>query len=163
MQPGHVPRGKPQHRSAWCKERLGWIAPTVIDPSVPQKLALSPIYKSPRECYKVLVRPDGSEYFLLENRTATGFDAALPGHGLLIWRVVGGKPILEKSHGVAGPSGPRAYPSLVPYPSKANRSFTPATTPSSRSVNGGGLPVHLTEIRRLPGGRVALLVGYEYE
>ena len=41
-----------------------------------------------RECFKVLVRPDGSEYFLLENRRKKGFDAHLPGEGLLIWRVV---------------------------------------------------------------------------
>ena len=60
--------GKPQHYSPWCKERLGWLKPTVIDPTVKQKLVLSPIEGSPKECFKVLVRPDGSEYLLLENR-----------------------------------------------------------------------------------------------
>jgi M6 family metalloprotease-like protein len=157
-----TPRGRPQHMSAWCKERLGWITPTIIDPTVPQKLILSPIYKSPRECYKVLARPDGSEYFLLENRTATGFDASLPAHGLLIWRVVRGRPILEESHGIAGPAGPRSFPSLVPYPSKANDAFTPFTVPSSRAQLGGGTPVHITNIRRLPDGRITFFIGYEF-
>jgi M6 family metalloprotease-like protein len=55
---------RPQHLSAWCKEKLGWVKPTVVDPSVKQKLILAPIGDS-RECLKVLVRPDGSEYFLL--------------------------------------------------------------------------------------------------
>jgi hypothetical protein len=99
---------------------------------------------------------------LLENRTATGFDADLPGQGLLIWRVSGGRPILEESHGVAGPKGPTVHLPLVPYPSKVNNAFTPITTPSSRSAGGGGLPVWITNIRRLPDGRVTLHVGYEF-
>jgi M6 family metalloprotease-like protein len=157
-----TPRGRPQHMSAWCKERLGWVKPTLIDPAVPQKLILSPIYKSPKECYKVLTRSDGSEYFLLENRTATGFDASLPAHGLLIWRVVRGRPILEESHGIAGPAGPRSFPSMVPFPSKSNDAFTPFTVPSSRSQLGDGNPVHITNIRRLPDGRITFFIGYEF-
>ncbi len=155
-------RGRPQHMSAWCKERLGWLTPTAIDPAVPQDLVLSPIYKSPRECFKVPVRPDGSEYFLLENRAAHGFDAALPAHGLLVWRVVRGRPILEESHGVAGPSGPRVYANMVPFPSKSNDSFTPFTVPSSRAQLGGGTPVHITNIRKLPDGRITFSIGREF-
>ena len=63
---------RPQHLSAWCKERLGWLRPTVIDPTRPQKLILAPVESSARECVKVLVRPDGSEYFLLEVRRPQG-------------------------------------------------------------------------------------------
>jgi M6 family metalloprotease-like protein len=154
---------RPQHLSAWCKEKLGWITPTVIDPTKAQKLVLAPIESSPKECFKVLVRPDGSEYFLLEVRARRGFDADLPGEGLLIWRVVNGRPILEESHGVEGPTGPTVHLAAVPYPSVANDSFTPDTIPSSRSPKGGGLPVHINDIRRLPDGRVSFRVGYEYE
>jgi M6 family metalloprotease-like protein len=154
--------GRPQHLSAWCKEKLGWLKPAVIDPTVKQKLILGPVEDSPNECYRVLVRPDGSEYFLLENRRRTGFDADLPGEGLLIWRVVNDRPILEESHGVEGPSGPTVFLRAVPYPSPMNNAFTPDTTPSSRSPQGGGLPVHITEIQRLPDGRIAFQIGYEY-
>jgi hypothetical protein len=35
-------------------------------------------------------------------------------------------------------------------------------TPSSRAQLGGGLPVHITNIRRLPDGRITFYVGYEY-
>lgn len=158
-----TPNGRPQHMSAWCKERLGWITPTVIDPTLKQKLVLSPINGSNKECFKVLVRPDGSEYLLLENRKKTGFDQSLPADGLLIWRVVVNRPILEESHGVEGPEGPRVYPNSVPYPSPANTAYTPYTVPSSRSQLGGGLPVHLTHIRRLPDGRIAFQIGYEFQ
>ena len=55
-----------------------------------------------------IVKPDGSEYFLLENRRKKGFDGDLPAEGLLVWRVVNNHPILEESHGVEGPAGPGA-------------------------------------------------------
>ncbi|MCX6910131.1 MAG: M6 family metalloprotease domain-containing protein [Verrucomicrobia bacterium] len=155
--------GRPQHFSAWCKEQLGWLKPAVIDPAVKQKLVLAPVEGSTTECFKVLARPDGSEYFLLENRRKKGFDQSLPGEGLLIWRVVRERPFLEESHGVEGPMGPRVYLRSVPFPSASNNAFTPYTTPSSRAQLGGGLPVHITNIHQLDDGRVTFHVGYEYE
>ncbi|MBI3878470.1 MAG: M6 family metalloprotease domain-containing protein [Verrucomicrobia bacterium] len=155
--------GRPEHFSAWCKEQLGWIKPVVLDPAVKQKLILGPMEGATNECFKILARPDGSEYFLLENRRKKGFDASLPAEGLLIWRVIGNRPILEESHGVQGPAGPRVYLGSVPFPSKANHSFTPYTTPSSRSQLGGGAPVFVTNIRQLGDGRIAFEIGYEFD
>jgi hypothetical protein len=155
--------GRPQHFSAWCKEKLNWTKPAVIDPTVKQKISLAPVESSPKECVKVLVRPDGSEYFLLEYRAKKGFDESLPAQGLLIWRVVGNRPILEEAHGVEGPAGPRVFRDYVPFPNESNRSFTPYTTPSSRSQLGGGLPVWITNIEKLPNGRIGFDIGYEYQ
>lgn len=162
MSNGHGQEGRPLHLSAWCKEQLGWLQPAVVQPTVKQRLILAPIEGSPYECFKVLVRPDGSEYFLLENRAARGFDRDLPGEGLLIWRVVNGRPVLEESHGLAGPEGPRRYAAQVPFPSTANNAFTPYTTPSSKSPLGGGYPVSITNIRRLPDGRITFHLGEDY-
>ena len=156
-------RGRPQHFSAWCKEQLGWLKPTVIDPRDKQKLILSPVERSANECFKVLLQPDGSEYLLLENRRQFGFDASLPSEGLLIWRVVNNRPVLEESHGIAGPAGPQAFRDAVPYPSSSNNSFTPYTTPSSKAKSGEGLPVHITNIRELSDGRVSFYIGYEFQ
>ncbi len=156
-------RGRPQHFSAWCKEKLGWLTPTVIDPAVKQKLILSPVEGTARECYKIPIRADGSEYLLLENRRQIGFDKSLPSAGLLIWRVVNNKPALEESHGIDGPAGPGSFRDAVPYPSNSNNAFTPFTMPSSRSQLGGGLPVHITNIRELSDGRITFYVGYEFE
>lgn len=155
--------GRPQHFSAWSKEVLGWVKPTVIDPAVRQKLVLAPIETDPAQCFKIKVRPDGSEYFLLEVRAKTGWDEKLPGEGLLIWRVVNNKPVLEESHGVEGARGPNVHLSSVPYPSAANDSFTPYTIPSSKSQLGGGAAVYITNIRRLPDGRVTFHIGYDYQ
>ncbi len=155
--------GRPEHMSAWCKEQMGWLTPAVLDPTVKQKLILRPVEQSPKECYKVLLRPDGSEYLLLENRRKTGFDTSLAAEGLLIWRVVGNRPILEEAHGVEGPAGPRVFPTSVPFPSPENASFTPHTTPSSRSQLGGGNPVYLTNIQKLPDGRITFAIGYQFD
>ena len=157
------PNGRPQHFCAWSKEQLGWLNPVVIDPTVKQKLILGPVEGSSTECLKVLVRRDGTEYFLLENRRKTGFDTSLPAQGLLIWRVVDNRPVLEESHGVTGPSGPRVFLPSVPFPSRSNNSFTPYTTPSSRSQLGGGLPVYISGIRQLQDGRITLEIGYVFE
>jgi M6 family metalloprotease-like protein len=159
---GPLGNGRPQHLCAWSKETLGWVKPTVLDPTVKQKLILAPIEDSAKECFKILVRADGSEYFLLENRRRKGFDTDLPAEGLLIWRVVNDRPVLEESHGVEGASGPRVFQDLIPYPSSANNAFTPYTTPSSRSLRGG-LPVYITEIRQLRDGRIAFQIGYDYQ
>jgi M6 family metalloprotease-like protein len=155
--------GRPQHFSAWCKEQLGWLHPAVIDPAVKQRLVLAPVEGSTNECFKVLVRPDGSEHLLLENRRRVGFDRSLSGDGLLIWRVVAGRPILEESHGIEGAAGPRVFAASVPYPSRSNHAFTPETTPSSRSLLGGGARVSITDIRELADGRVTFQLGYDFQ
>ena len=159
--------GRPQHFSAWCKEQLGWLKPVPVDPRVKQRIVLSPVEDDPGECVKVLLKPDGSEYLLLENRQQKGFDAKLPAAGLLIWRVLPGnanqKVFLEESHGVEDSTGPRSFLGAVPYPSPANASFTPYTTPSSRPQTGGGLDAWITDIRRLPDGRVSFAIGYEFQ
>jgi M6 family metalloprotease-like protein len=164
-----LPNGRPQHFSAWSKEQMGWLNPVVIDPRVKQKLILAPIEDSASECLKVMVRADGSEYFLLENRQKKGWDKELPADGLLIWRVLPGsnrgtqQVYLEEAHGVEGPTGPRVFTGAVPFPNPANHSFTRFTTPSSKSQLGGGLDVSITQITRLPDGRIALRIGYEYQ
>ncbi len=160
--------GRPQHFSAWCKQELGWIKPKLIDPRVKQKIVLAPIEDNPGECLKIPIRPDGSEYLLLENRKRKGFDVDLPADGLLIWRVIPGnrgtQPVfLEESHGIQDSNGPRSFTGAVPYPSPANNSFTPFTTPSSKSQLGGGFDVWITNIQRLHDGRIALQVGYEFQ
>jgi len=76
----------PAEFSAWSKIRLGWLTPTdvttaLIGTSIPQVETTGTAFR--------LGIPGGSplEYFLIENRQAAGFDAALPGSGLLIWHV----------------------------------------------------------------------------
>jgi hypothetical protein len=82
---------------------------------------------------------------------------------LLIWRVVAGRVFLQESHGITDTTGPRVFLTSVPFPSDANDSFTPFTTPSSRAELAGGLPVYLTNIRSLPDGRIAFHIGHTFQ
>lgn len=76
----------PGHLCAWAKARLGWIAPAVVTGA--QVLQLQPIEQDKGGVYRLWTGGAvGSDYLLIEARQATGFDHALPGAGLLIWRI----------------------------------------------------------------------------
>ncbi|NJD77098.1 MAG: M6 family metalloprotease domain-containing protein [Candidatus Methanoperedens sp.] len=89
----------PGHLSAWSKYFLGWVNPIKVKTTLLNKQ----IDQSERKdnIYKLLDNPGDSpgnldwdakgngkgEYFLIENRRKTGYDAYLPGEGLLIWHI----------------------------------------------------------------------------
>ena len=78
----------PAQMSAWCKKTLGWAAPTQLVMS--GNYSLARVEDDANAMY--LLRGAGfaaTEYFLMENKQAYGFDAALPGsiRGILIWHV----------------------------------------------------------------------------
>lgn len=76
----------PAHMSAWCKEKLGWVTPTVLTDYSPQ-IIIPYIEKYP-EIYKVYPKGiPGNEYFLIENRQKFGFDTYLLNSGVLIWHI----------------------------------------------------------------------------
>ena len=82
------PRGtSPSHFSAWSKEKLGWLTP--IEVTVPLLTQQIPAVENTSRAYRLTVKTasGGDEYFLVENRQRTGYDAALPGDGLLIWHI----------------------------------------------------------------------------
>ena len=78
---GHIPA----HPSAWCKLEQGWASSTNITANGTLTL---PDVKSSRSVHRVWKNGEiGPEYFLIENRQQTGYDAALPGSGLLVWHI----------------------------------------------------------------------------
>lgn len=79
---GHVPC----HMSAWCKRQLGWLAPQWVHGDGTFSVLQAATNPSAVALNGVNIN---QEYYLVENRQAVGFDAALPGplHGLLIWHV----------------------------------------------------------------------------
>ena len=76
----------PAHFDAWSKVELGWVTPiNVTDDLVG---AAFPAVETSPTIYRLQSDVmDDQEYFLVENRQKTGYDAALPGDGLLIWHV----------------------------------------------------------------------------
>ncbi|HEY6877645.1 MAG TPA: M6 family metalloprotease domain-containing protein, partial [Polyangiales bacterium] len=146
----------PCHPSAWCKSVQGWVSVDARTSNGPISL---PDIKSSFATTRLW--KDGapsSEYFLLENRQQTGFDASLPAGGLLIWHIddsvdsntneshykvalmqADGRRDLEGGHN-RGDAGD-------PYPgSTGNASFNASSTPNSKSYAGTATCVSVTGI-----------------
>ena len=77
----------PAHMSAWSKYFLGWVTPTQVTGTLTGELIQEAAANV--DVYQLLSGSPstGGEYFLVENRQRTGFDAGLPGDGLLIWHI----------------------------------------------------------------------------
>jgi immune inhibitor A len=93
MQNRNYSGNSPVHPDAWSKTYLGYVDP--IEVTRNQSLNLRPVTEFP-DIYKIDVPGSGGrEYFLLENRQQTGFDAGLEYnldgknlHGLVVYHVV---------------------------------------------------------------------------
>lgn len=82
---GAVPGEQPAHPSAWCKSNQGWVTTTNVTADGPVTV---PAVETSHTVFRLWKDgAGGSEYFLLENRQADGYDAALPGFGLLLWHI----------------------------------------------------------------------------
>lgn len=77
---------KPTRMSCWCLSKLGWIKPVNAKSA---KHTLDTLENDAKACLRVWTggKSKGPEYFLLENRQATGRDSALPGSGLAVWHI----------------------------------------------------------------------------
>ncbi len=76
----------PAHMSAWCKEQLGWITPTVVTKYLSHH-AIHDVERNP-EMFKLYAQgKTGHEYFLIENREKESFDLYLANSGLLIYHI----------------------------------------------------------------------------
>lgn len=146
----------PAHPSAWCKAQQGWVS---VDNVTADGTAWLPDVKASRTVHRLWTRGEaGTEYFLLENRQRTGYDAELPGAGLLVWHVdesQGGNT--DESHYLVGllqADGARDLELDAnrgdggdPYPgSKGNTALTAASSPSTLSYSGQDTGVAVTGV-----------------
>jgi len=74
---------RPTHMSAWSKEFLGWVLPTVV--TADQSPATFPSVEDHATVIKVPI--SATQYYLIENRQKKLFDQNLPIGGLAIWKV----------------------------------------------------------------------------
>jgi len=76
----------PAHLDAWSKTQLGWVTPSNVTDNVTG--VSIPDVETNATIYRLWTSgASGDEYFLVENRQKNGYDAALPGSGLLIWHI----------------------------------------------------------------------------
>ncbi len=152
--------------SAYERNALGWMQPVELDH--PDDITLRPI--SYNEAYYVKT-DDPKEIYLIENRQQTGWDAYIPGHGMLVWHIdfeeniwrdntINNKPDhqyvdIVEADGVQGDYD-RDGDS---FPGKAGvTSITDDTTPSMRSWSGAALNTPLTDIAENSDGTISFKV-----
>lgn len=76
----------PVHMDAWCKVQLGWVTPSKPTTNILGASILNA--ENNAFAYKLWTNGSASnEYYLVENRQQTGFDAYLPGSGVLVYHV----------------------------------------------------------------------------
>lgn len=155
----------PAHPDAWCKIKAGWITPINITSNATG--VSIPDVRSSGVVYRLWTSGSAEdEYFLVENRQKTGYDAALPGSGLLIWHIddaVGHNNhewypshtafghymvALEQADNLFQQEQRLSYGDTGdPYPgSTSNLSFTPTSSPSSDSYSASSSFVAITNI-----------------
>jgi M6 family metalloprotease-like protein len=144
----------PSHPCAWAKIYLGWLDPILVTTDMIQ--GEIPNFEQNPITYKIPIGYIGTqEYFLVTNRERIGYDAELPGGGLLIWHIddsVGTvayndvnmddnhrRVDLEEADGDDDPtehSDPWKYP----------KEFTATSIPSSIAYDGTDSEIAITDI-----------------
>jgi M6 family metalloprotease-like protein len=140
---GRTPAG----HNPWSKIELGWITPIVLETpcnvTIPNPAITGAAY--------IIETDKNNEYFLLENRQKTGWDAYIPSSGMLIYHVnlnhsgwknncVNCKPsdrgFYIKQAGCNVSSDCLNNRPDIPYPSSGKTAFTDETIPNSLSWAG---------------------------
>jgi immune inhibitor A len=146
----------PADPSAWCKIQQGWA--TVSNVTMSGTISI-PDVKTSRNVHRLWKDgAGGSEYFLLENRQRTNYDARLPGDGLLIWHIDEAQPgNTDENHYKVGLMQADARRNLEqsqnrgdagdPYPgTSGNTSLNATSTPNSKSFAGQDTSVSVSAI-----------------
>src|SRR2546422_3518185 len=131
----------PAHMSAWSLIRLGWVTPTDVTTAL-VGTAIDAIETSGK-VFRLSLPGTTSEYFLIENRQPMGFDAALPGSGLLVWHVDDSQASNEQDNhrhldleeADEGVSGDHPTDAGDPWHDTA-AGWGPDTNPDSRAYDG---------------------------
>jgi M6 family metalloprotease-like protein len=146
----------PANFSAYSKDFLGWKPATVLNAAANIFLP-NPAVKD--TTYRINTTTN-NEYFLLENRQRTGWDAYIPASGMLIYHVdknysgwnngkVNANPAhrglyIKQAGGSAGSNSTTR--TTDPYPSSGNAEFTDTSTPNSKSWAGSNTAKPITNI-----------------
>ena len=146
----------PADPSAWCKVQQGWATVTNVTTSGTISI---PDVKTSRNVHRLWKDgAGGPEYFLMENRQRTNYDAKLPGDGLLIWHIDESQTSnSDENHYKVGLVQADAKRNLElsqnrgdtgdPYPGTAgNSSFNSNSTPNSKSFAGQDTSVSISAI-----------------
>lgn len=147
----------PPNYGGYERNACGWANPLILDQ--PETLTLDNVVKGN---FAVIPTSKNTEFFILENRQQEGWDAYIPGHGLLIWHIDYNSTVFRQnsvnnssSHQyvdiVEANGTPRntSYATMAgwTFPGTAGKtSFTSTTTPALKAWDGTALDCPITAI-----------------
>lgn len=149
----------PPNYSAYDRASVGWLKYREL--SGPENVTLNNI--STNEALKIPTIKD-TEYFILENRQQQGWDASIPGHGMLIWHIdydekkwndnQVNNTVNHQNVDIVEADGVPSSTSQAgdPFPGTSNvQSFTRNSTPAMTTWHGVDPDMPLTDIREVDG------------
>lgn len=162
----------PPYLSIYERYALGWITPKEIGD--PEDIQLENISKNKGYIIKT---DKENEYYLLENRQQTSWDAYIPGHGMLIWHIDYNQYVWNMN--IVNNTPSHQYVDIVEadgtqserdrrsdvFPGTKNvTSFTDETTPAMKTWSGTKLNKPITDIEerngviyfKMSGGKINL-------
>jgi len=156
----------PPNYSAYELNALGWYEPITLKGA--ESLSLEPITSGR---FALIPTDSDNEFFLIENRQQTGWDAFIPGHGMLIWHIdyVASKfnqniPNNDTSHqyvDIEEANGKPYNTSLEamegwPFPGSENKTeFTSSTKPALKTWGGKAIDLPITNIEESNDGIIS--------
>lgn len=155
----------PAHHNAYTKVKVyGWATATVLSSAT--NVTVKPV-KDNKSFFQINSTTSG-EYWIMENRQQEGFDAYVPGHGLVIYHVHKDIATASSSNNINATYPQKMYPVCAsattnpgttsstygsinstgcPFPGSSNKtSFTDATTPNMKSWAGANTNSPMTSI-----------------
>lgn len=92
--------------SAFERAELGWLEYTDLDAAT-DTISRLPMLAETNMAYRVKVKGNDNEYFVMENRQQQGWDKTLPGHGMLVWHIDMDEDAWNGNYVNADPTHPR--------------------------------------------------------
>lgn len=145
---GYTPAGYTSYEKYQC----GWLTPITLTGE--QEITNMKALSEGGEAYIIYNKANNNEFYMLENRQKTGWDAALPGNGLLILHVDYSQSIWRNNQINIDPTHQRVTifhadnkdgtsqsdEANDPYPYRANNKLTNTSAPAARlfNSNSGG-------------------------
>ncbi len=151
----------PPTHTGYERYALNWVDP--IELSDPATISMQSIDKAFDDVY-LIKTPSTNEYYILENRQKTAWDAYIPGHGMMIWHINYNASIWNNN--AVNTTVGKQYVDIVEadnilsdatrsgdtFPGTSNvTSFTDDTTPSMKTWSGTKLESPITEIAESDG------------
>lgn len=146
----------PPNYSFFERMSLGWVNPSEITST--GEYTLLPMEQN-NDAYIIHTEKE-DEFYILENRQKSGWDAYIPGHGMLVWHIDFNQSKWDNN--IVNNTASHQYVDLIeadnkktdatragdPFPGSGNiTSFTSTTNPALKSWSGKATDVALSQIK----------------